>query len=143
MSFPAPDLAGFAAAQDWLIDTLGRPVTFCIPIAPVWPPDTVLRDDGRPMDPQVQPQSGGGYTPVVKTVTLVIERMTSDGDAKSEAAGMFSGADAIVKLKSTDHADVANATRIVIESGERFAITSWKPHPFGPDRWMFGYCEAL
>jgi hypothetical protein len=72
MTAPTPDIAGFIAAQDRMRQVFGRDVPFNVPVAPVWPVDTQLDENGEPYDPTVVPSSGGG-------MTFTITDMTQDG----------------------------------------------------------------
>jgi hypothetical protein len=71
MTAPTPDIAGFIAAQDRMRQVFGRDVPFNVPVAPVWPVDTQLDENGEPYDPTVVPSSGGGTAPSVIHVGVV------------------------------------------------------------------------
>jgi hypothetical protein len=56
--FEAPDLAGFAAAQEAKRQALGSDVIFLGKPANAWPPGTAINpDSGEPFDPTITPTS--------------------------------------------------------------------------------------
>lgn len=62
----SPDITGFREAQDLLRRELGTDVTFKLPVAPVYAAGVKIDPQtGRPYDPLIQPESGGGHTTVV------------------------------------------------------------------------------
>ncbi len=139
-----PDLVGFAAAQQRLREQMGVNATFSIPVAPVWPAGTALDPQtGRPHDPTVEPQSGGGFTTVVKRVALIFRPIrinVEDPLGDDVTSGLRHGESIGMGISTADYAAVQNATQVRVE-GVDYKVTSIIPDP-GPDNRYIGFAEA-
>lgn len=144
-----PDVAGFKAAQDRLIDVLGEDVVFLIPQTATWPPGTPLDDTGRPYDPTVDPVSGDGFDEITKHCGVIVKppsQLRPQDDVQTSPGGNLSDMDIIVTVRQADFAAVQNAARLR-RLTKTFAVVEWKdmatvPVAFTPDRWIV-YGELL
>lgn len=119
-----PDIQGFENAMAQARGAFGEPVTFHVPVAPVYAPGTPIDEDtGRPFDPTVQPESGGGFDDVVKTVLVIYHAIGPGLDApqSSQAVGVLKGESAVLDVSLTDYPDVEAATEVTID-GTRYAV---------------------
>lgn len=139
-----PDLDGFIAAQQRLRTTMGRDAIFRIPVTPSWPAGTPLDPQtGRPYDPTVEPESGGGFTTIVKRVALVFRPIrvnVEDPLGDDERGGMRSAESMAMGIAEEDFIDVQGATQVTIQ-GRDFKITSMERDP-GPDARYIAFAEA-
>ncbi len=136
---PVPNIAGFKEAQQRLRDQLGVDVTFKIPTAPVWPAGTPLDPQtGRPYDPTVEPQSGGGFTSVVKKVGLVfrpIKVNVEDPVGDEVQGGIRHGESLALTISVADYAAVQNAAQVNVE-GTEYRVMSIIADPGLDDRYI-------
>jgi hypothetical protein len=123
---PQPDIAGFRAAMDNMRAAYGEPVTFHVPVAPVWPAGTPIDEDtGAPFDPTVEPQSGGGFTDVVRSVLVIYHAISPrhiEADQSSEPAGLMRGESAVLDVSVPDWPAVQDATEVTVGT-TRYAIS--------------------
>ena len=136
---PTPDLAGFRSAQQRLRDTMGVEATFKLPVAPVWPAGTPLDPQtGRPYDPTVEPESGGGHTEVVRRVALTfrpIKVNVEDPIGDEVQGGIRHGESIALSMSPADHAAVESAVQVNLE-GTEYRITSMIADPGLDDRYI-------
>lgn len=130
----APDGAGFREAQDGLREQLGITVTFQIPEIATWPEGTKVNPDtGLPYDATIQPESGGGFTDVDKTVLPIFKQaspLRPQSDTSTQPVGEMSGMDLDVDVSTKDHEDVREATQMIV-NGSTFRIDEWKAFSLG------------
>ncbi len=134
-----PNIAGFKDAQQRLRDHMGVEVTFRLPTAPVWPVNAALDPQtGRPYDPTVEPESGGGFTDIVKTVALVfrpIKVNVEDPIGDEVQGGIRHGESIALSMSVDDHADVGEAVQVSLE-GTEYRIMSMIVDPGLDDRYI-------
>lgn len=140
-----PDIAGFQEAQQRLRDLMGVEVTFKIPVDPTWPAGTPLDPQtGRPYDPTVEPESGGGFDEVVKTVGLVfrpIKVNVEDPVGDEVQGGIRHGESMALSVSVPDYADIQDAAQVDLE-GTEYRVMSIMVDPGLDDRYIvFG--EAM
>jgi len=89
MARPAPDLAGFADAQDAKREQLGSDVTFLQEAQVTFPPDTPINPDtSAPYDPTIDPDTSVQPSAVVRcSVYFRALVRGSGGEATAGAAG--------------------------------------------------------
>lgn len=137
----APDIPGFADAQNRLRQQLGVDAVFLIRVPAVYPAGTQLDDDGTPFDPTVEPESGGDFATMTKRCSIVqgMLRMAARGrdESADRPAGIFQGETIVLGLASTDKVDVEDASEVVAGS-ITYAITDLALDPaFNIDaRWL-------
>lgn len=103
----------------------GEPVTFHLPVPPTWPVGTPIDEDtGRPFDPTVEPESGGGFTDVVRSVLVIYHAIGPGLEAQqsSEAVGLLKGESAVLDIGVPDYPDVQDATEVTV-GGTRYIVT--------------------
>lgn len=129
----APNIEGFAAAQDNLRAHLGQLVTFKVPVAPTWPEGTKINPDtDEPYDATIK-RTDGGFTTVVKRVLVIIKQaspLRPQSDTKNEPSGEMSGMDITLDVSAADFADIANASEMVVNSLS-YRIREVKPFGLG------------
>lgn len=120
-----PDIAGFRAAMEDARSAFGEPVSFHIPTPPVWPAGTPMDEDtGMPFDPTIEPESGGGFTDVVRNVLVIYHAIGGDLDApqSSEPAGLMKGESAVLDVGVPDYPAVQDATEATVGT-TRYLVT--------------------
>lgn len=134
-----PDIAGFKAAQQRLREHMGVEVTFRIPTDPVWPAGAALDPQtGRPYDPTVEPESGGDFTNVVKTVALVfrpIKVNVEDPIGDEVQGGIRHGESIALSMSVDDYADVSEAIQVNLQ-GTEYRVMSMIVDPGLDDRYI-------
>lgn len=139
-----PNMDGFAAAQKRLRQFMGTEVIFRIPVDPSWPVDTPLDPQtNRPYDPTVEPESGGGFTTVTKTIALVFRpiHVNVEDPVGSDVSGGIRGEESIaMAISDDDYPDVEFATRAHVGDIE-YKITQVIRDP-GPDERFIAFAEA-
>lgn len=126
-----PDITGFFAAQDRLRELTGVDATFRVPTPKVWPAGTQLdRETGEPYDPTVVPVSGGEPTEVVVRCSILTQLVSSNLTNATEAtqAGVFRGESVALGLAEERHAEVKDATEVVV-AGVEYRVTEIVPDP--------------
>jgi hypothetical protein len=114
-----PDIAGFEQAMEQARSVFGQPVTFHIPQPTVWPADTPIDEDtGQPFDPTVEPESGGEFVDVPKTVLVIYHAIGPGLEAPqaSEPAGVLRGETAVLDVALSDYPDIEPATEVTIQN---------------------------
>lgn len=139
-----PDMAGFEDAQDRLRQALGRVVTFHTRVPAVYPLGTRLdRETGEPMDPTIQPSSGGGFTDVDLKVG-VIERQVSPArphlDVQATPIGPMEDTVLVLDVDVTDWPSVEDATEVT-DLGVRYEIVEARPSGVVDEDRVIVYCE--
>lgn len=108
-----PDLEGFRAAQERLIDEMGQVVTWNIEGAETYPPGTVLDPEtGKPMDPRIEPETSDDSTETFKA-RIVSRPLTSDKVTET-AMGLLRAGQIGAIIKVADRPKIENASSAVI-----------------------------
>jgi hypothetical protein len=114
-----PDLAGFKAAQDRLVDVMGQEVTWIIEGEETWPDGTVLDDEtGRPMDPRIEPESSGDSEVTFKA--SIVSKPLSGGVDESPIGLLREGQIAAI-VKTEDRDQIEDAKSAVV-MGRTYAV---------------------
>lgn len=111
--------------MDNMRSAYGEPVSFHIPTAPVWPAGTPIDEDtGQPFDPTVEPESGGGFTDVVRSVLVIYHAIGPNLQAPQaeEPAGLMKAETAVLDVSVPDYPAVQNATEVTVGT-TRYAVT--------------------
>ena len=122
-----PDMDGWRDAQNRLRVALGQDITFKVPIPAVYAAGVQLDpENGRPYDPTIKPESGGGTTDVIVRVSVVSRpiraaRPEDDVDSGS-AAGPMLTPPILLLVGVTDSPTIQDAVSFVYD-GRNFAIT--------------------
>jgi hypothetical protein len=138
-----PDIAGFRDAQRRLREALGRDAVFHVPLAVTWGADVSLDPQtGRPYDPTIVPESGGGSTDVTKRVGLVMRPITQRDDQVAEESPIGPRRDTLIAMavEVEDFPDVQDATNVTL-AGVGYTITETLRDPGLDDRYIV-YAEA-
>lgn len=139
----APDIVGFRAAQRRLRELLGRDAVFHTPLPVTWGPDVALDPQtGRPYDPTVVPDSGGGMADVTKRVGLVMRPITQRDDQVAEESPIGPRRDTLIALavEVDDYPDIQDAATVTV-GGVGYTITEMLRDP-GIDERYIVYAEA-
>lgn len=137
-----PSFDGFNEAMSRLHDLFDAEVIFHIPPAPgsvSYPEGTAFDPQTQmPMDPTVEPTSGGGETDVPKRAGI-IHRVGAEDETQSAAPGRMESAPMILTIPASEKPDIEDATTVTVY-GERQAITEMRPdaafNSSAPDRWL-------
>lgn len=121
----APDVPGFIAAQERLIDLMGTDVTFHVRTPKVYDDAVQLDPQTRePYDPTQVHTSGGDEVDTqlrVGTVRRLLDA-GADDDVSESAGGVMRADRAALAVKVGDFPAVETATEVTI-AGERYRIT--------------------
>jgi hypothetical protein len=121
-----PDIAGFQEAQDRLNDELGEDVTFIAVEPKVWPAGTpVDRETGEPLDPIIEPESGGGEIATVVRCTPIEGAIRAQDPTRISPSGVRDTEELVFSVKLVDTPLVADAV-YVDHNGERYHVTDVK-----------------
>lgn len=120
-----PDVAGFIAAQERLIDQLGTDVTFHVKAPNVY--DVAVQLDPQtqePYDPTTVPISGGEEADTQLRVGLVRRLLDSgaDDDVEDRAGGVMRSGRAALAVKVGDFPTIEAASEVTV-AGERYRVT--------------------
>lgn len=143
----SPNVAGFNDAMLRLHTLFDTPVVFHIPAdqgSITYPDDTAIDDEtGLPMDPLVEPISGGGESDVVVDAGVVHRPGTTSDESSVASAGLMESVTMVLLLLPDAKALVEGATYVSVYE-ERQKITEWRPDgAFGAlDRWLV-YLEGV
>lgn len=122
---PAPDVAGFRAAQAKLRTVLGVDAVFEIAGTPTWPAGTPLDPEtNRPYDPFLEPESSAADVEITKRVSFV-HRPLDAADPAATPIGSIDRGTAAVIVAEEDHVDVAAAGRVRV-AGETWDLQAWR-----------------
>lgn len=128
-----PDIFGFANAQDALRAQMGSPVTFLVPVDPVWPEGTKINPDtGDPYDPTIKPTSAA-FTEVEKVGLIILKHaspLRPQADSESEPTGEMSTMDIIIDLATDDYTEIENASEMTV-NGRTYRVREIKPFSLG------------
>lgn len=133
---PAPDLAGFAEAQDALRARMGVDAVFLIRGEKTWPAGTPLDPEtGRPFDPFLEPEVDAGDAEIVVRCSYVSRPMQTQDPAGSPIGAIDRGNAALV-VDPDDHAMVADAYRVRV-GAEVYDLQEWRwDNVGGMERWI-------
>lgn len=146
-STASPNIAGFNEAMGRLHAFFDTAVVFHIPAEQgsiTYPDDTAFDDEtGLPMDPLVEPTSGGGESDVVVDAGVVHRPGTTADESSVAAAGLMESVTMVLLLLPDAKAQVEGATHVTVYE-ERQKITEWRPDGAfgGLDRWLV-YLEGV
>lgn len=133
MTAMAPDTPSFIEAQAALRAEMGAPVTFKVPVKPVWPEATKINPNtGEPYDATINPTSAP-FTEVVKTCLIILKQgspLRPQSDTQAAASGEMSGMDIILDLAASDYVEVENASEMTV-NGLPYRIREFKPFSLG------------
>lgn len=131
-----PDTAGFEAAQERLSSRLGVEIVFRTPTAPVYPPGTPLNSGGEPLDPTIEPTSGGGFTDVVLRCGWKRGGVGDEAPEVATPVGNMDTSNGVAILTIGQHAQVQWATEALV-FGRDYEITEFKMDGLvHEDRWL-------
>lgn len=145
-----PNLGGFDDAMARLREHLDAEVVFHIPAAPgaaTYPAGTAFDPEtGFPMDPVLEPTSGGAETDVTVTASVLKPPFVSSRDETVLAApGRMESASMLLSVTPAVKASIEDATSVTVY-GERQQITEVRPdgafNSAAPDRWLI-YLEGM
>lgn len=124
---PSPDIAGYQAAQERHRASFGRPLAFYTPEAPVWPDDVPKNAQGEPLDPSVQPVSGGGFSCVrVSCVVAARSPISHQAPVTDGPLGLIDHRVLMLIAEVADQATVEAATQCEI-FGSRYKVETVEP----------------
>lgn len=133
-----PDVAGFANAQVFLREKLGRDVPFFTPTATVYPSGTAMDPEtGRPYDPAILPEASGFTSAVVRCSVvnrpMGLSRRGLDDDTRQTAAGILESREANLIVTPADYEDnnLDLATRVRLFD-EEYEILQAEQDAVGP-----------
>lgn len=136
-----PDIAGFRAAQEELIDKLGQDVTFHVPHAPTYPLGTVLDPEtGKPHDPTIRPTNPGDDDVVVRC-TVVYRPIQGEDDVQGGPGGVRRTSQMALALKVADFPAVEDA-RTATVNGVGFKLTDIVPDGLTEVQRYIAFLEA-
>lgn len=126
----SPDIAGYAEAQARLRAKMGRPVAFFTPEPTTWPEDVVFGEDGRPLDPTVQPLASGFASASVNCNVAAKTGRTFDPPADDGPLGLIGHRSLLLILDEEDFPEIADATECEVFSS-RYTIGADQPDQVG------------
>lgn len=128
MARPQPDLSGFREAQDDLRARFGVSATFRTPVAPEYPPGTVLDPEtGAPMDVLLTAVETFDDVAVQAQFIRGVEGASPE---RSGVLGQLSEGEAVLIVGTADFASIEDATFAVV-FGETYTIRSIRPDGLG------------
>lgn len=131
-----PDIAGFEEAQARLSTKLGIEIVFRTPVPAAYPPGTPMNDDGEPLDPTIEPTSGGGYTDTVVRCGWARGAVGEEAPEVATAVGNMDTGKGVAILTIAQHAQVQWATEAIV-FGRDYQITEFKMDGLvHEDRWL-------
>lgn len=131
-----PDWAGFEEAQGRLAEKLGIEIVFRTIAPVVYPADTPMNRNGEPLDPTVEPESGGGTTETTVRCGWTRGNIPEEAPEVATAVGNKSTADGVAILTIAQHAQVQLATEANV-LGVEYEITDWRVDGLRhEDRWL-------
>jgi hypothetical protein len=108
---PSPDLEGFRQAQITLREKLGRDCVFLTPEGETWPSGVPLNaETGRPLDPTIEPESGGGFASATHRALVIDNPLTDDDETINAPAGWFEDGHMVLSLDPDDN--IGSATHV-------------------------------
>lgn len=129
----SPDIAGYAAAQERLRAKAGREIPFYTPVAPVWPDDVPKNAQGEPLDPSVEPVSGGGFSSVPVNCNVATRSPIShEAPVTDGPLGFVEHRSLMLIADLGDQEAVEGATQCEV-FGARYEVKTVEPDQVGGD----------
>lgn len=131
----APDLAGFADAQERLRDHFGEVVVFLFPLERTYPPGTRIDPETQmPWDPTIEP-SGTAQASASASCTVATRPFGKDDVEESALAGVER--DHIMLAGDLELSSLASGAVDFEVRGDRYKVTSMRPDGIGGvQRWL-------
>jgi hypothetical protein len=124
-----PNIAGFSDAQARLRDKFGLDVKLLTPVAAAYASGSVLDPStGRPYDPRIRP-TASGFGSVTIRATVIADRVGTEDDTQSNAAGIFSNKSVVLDVSVDDWPKASAATQFEV-IGQRYEIRDAQPDGF-------------
>lgn len=133
----SPNIDGFVAAQNRLREKLGMDVTVYAPIAPTYPPGTILDpDSGLPYDPSIEPL-GSGFVSDTLRASVLNKHLRPEDETETNAAGIFQATSVVLNIAVDDWPRASAATEFEVLE-RRYVIRDAYPDGLGnrTTRWL-------